>query len=493
MNFIVLPGWPIPTAAFPTIGVGGALLVAFGVVLLIVVVLMLFRRSRLKKVVAKRTSRSQESMQKRVTEARTQLLYADEAVRTAKDEVTFASAQFGVSSVDEMKAQVEAAEAGLARGYQLLAQMDAAETLGQQAQIAKEINQIINQVMPPLAASLSALQQQRNAEADLDSRARELRERIADMQGQLAAAQGELKALKAAYPAQAIESLLDNPAQTRTLLDSAEQALAQMEELLPTDRSGALQKAELCAHQISLAKLQIDAIMNGRKTIQNASKMLASAIGSITADLNDVARLVADQSVFAPLVDEAKAAIGVAQNAARGESDPLAALERLHAAEEALDAALAPLRSAEETQKRAADQARERLNQVELLVARADEAVQQKRSALSLDARSEVSQANAQLEAARGAVDSNPDYAMQCCAQAERLARSALQKAQSAPIQNDNFDMEDVLLWTTVIGSTIGMASRRAGRFRGGPGPRWGGGFGSGHGGGHRGPRMPGF
>lgn len=441
------------------------LLVTF---LAIVVILILFRRSKLRRISERRNESSKVSLEKKVQEARTQLLYADETVRTAKDEVVFATAEFGINSVDQLKMNLDNAERGLAYGYQLLAQINEATSLGDQAKLAEQLQQVIKQVIPPLAASLEKLQEQRNAEASLESRVADLQERIADMERQISASEGELVALQTAYPPQAVASLLDNPEQARKLLDSARSALERMQLALTQDRTSALQKAELCQRQIALAKLQVDAIMNARQTIENASQMLAGAIGSITQDLNDVTRLVQDQSAFQPLVEEARAAISEAQQAARGQGDAVAALERIHNAEETLDAALAPLRSAEDARNRVTSQARERINQVEILVNQADAEIQRRRSNLSLEARSNITQARSQLNGARQIINTDPQQALRMAAEAERFARQAIQKAQSVSSFGDgeDFDMEDVMLWTTVIGSALGgaLGQRHRGR-----------------------------
>lgn len=446
--------------------VGSLVAVVTVVVVLIAVIWILFKNSKWQKFSRQRRETTQAALEKKVKDARTQLLYADETVRTAKDEISFASIEFGVTSLDQLKSAITTAEQGLASSYQLLARIDAAASLNEQAQLAEGIARELNRVLPPLSTALEQLQAQRNAQASVESRAVDLGERITDTERKVSSAESELRALQAAYSKQAIASLLDNPAQARQLLRDAKTTLEEMRQVLRTDKSLAVQKAELCQHQVVLAQLQIDAITNARQTIQNAGQMLTGAIGSITQDLSDVSRLAADQKVFQPLVDEAHAAIEQAQQAVRGEGDALVALERIHNAEEALDAALEPLRSAEEARNRTIVQTRERINQVEILVNQADSEIQRRRSNLSLEARSDIAQARSGLEKAKQVLESDPQQALQSVANAERLARLAIQKAQTSQSYSWDFDMSNPWTWATmgtaleVIDGALDMVSQ---------------------------------
>lgn len=434
-------------------------------------------------------ARTREQQQQRVTLAGSRLLQADEIVRTATDEVQFAKAQFGELRTDEYARQLEASRRGVSAAFELQRQMEGAQSLEEKARIAERLLHELDRAMTPLADQQRRFHALRDQEATADQQVADVRTRIDEVREQIPTAQAQLDALASAYPNRAVHSLLDNTDQAASLLDSAAKAATDAQAALGSDRARALEHVAIARRAIDMALRQLQAITQARDNLAHAKESLNAGIASITADLNDVTRLHADAQAFAPLVADAHAAIDLARAARGGGGDPLAALEKLRDAEAALDAALAPLRSADQRRSRDAQRTAQRLSAAEALVAEARSLVQSKRGVVDLRTRADLDGAERALRDARAREQSDPAAALAQAERAEGAARAVIQRVGATLDQTRAVprgpSWGDMLLWSVLLGS---MGGGR-GHDGGGWGSGWGGGFGGFGGGGGLGGR----
>lgn len=449
----------------------GLLLVLVG--LIAVVVLVRKASGRGQKIVAGATARDAERARQLVDEANRQLLSADEQVRSADDELAFAQAQFGALRTQEYGASLQAARAAVSQCFALQQQMNTAASDAHRASLATRIMDALGTAMNDLTEKQRAFASMRDERADLPRQIREAREQMAEFEGRLADTKAELASVSALYPGQMVASLLDNPDQARALLDSARGALDSAEEAAASSPDAAANALDTARRAMAMASHQMDAVFAAKTDLSAIEDTLTRAIASITSDLSDVTRLGADQAAFAPLVADARKAVDDAQRARSGTGDPLGALEALRTAEATLDAALEPLRSAEEALERKNGAASDRIAEAEALVEQADRHVQGRRGAVDLDTRSQLSQAHSALSKARAAAE--PTEAASHAATAAALARQVLAApvTPSAPAfgagtpptfntgtpqsrGNGSFTgstLGDFLLWSTIFGS----------------------------------------
>ena len=449
----------------------GLLLVLVG--LIAVVVLVRKASGRGQKIVAGATARDAERARQLVDEANRQLLSADEQVRSADDELAFAQAQFGALRTQEYGASLQAARAAVSQCFALQQQMNTAASDAHRASLATRIMDALGTAMNDLTEKQRAFASMRDERADLPRQIREAREQLAEFEGRLADTKAELASVSALYPGQMVASLLDNPDQARALLDSAQGALDSAEEAAASSPDAAANALDTARRAMAMASHQMDAVFAAKTDLSAIEDTLTRAIASITSDLSDVTRLGADQAAFAPLVADARKAVDDAQRARSGTGDPLGALEALRTAEATLDAALEPLRSAEEALERKNGAASDRIAEAEALVEQADRHVQGRRGAVDLDTRSQLSQAHSALSKARAAAE--PTEAASHAATAAALARQVLAApvTPSAPAfgagtpptfntgtpqsrGNGSFTgstLGDFLLWSTIFGS----------------------------------------
>lgn len=441
--------------------------------LIAVVVLVRKASGRGQKIVAGATARDVERARQLVDEANRQLLSADEQVRSADDELAFAQAQFGALRTQEYGASLQAARAAVSQCFALQQQMNTAASDAHRASLATRIMDALGTAMNDLTEKQRAFASMRDERADLPRQIREAREQLAEFEGRLADTKAELASVSALYPGQMVASLLDNPDQARALLDSAQGALDSAEEAAASSPDAAANALDTARRAMAMASHQMDAVFAAKTDLSAIEDTLTRAIASITSDLSDVTRLGADQAAFAPLVADARKAVDDAQRARSGTGDPLGALEALRTAEATLDAALEPLRSAEEALERKNGAASDRIAEAEALVEQADRHVQGRRGAVDLDTRSQLSQAHSALSKARAAAE--PTEAASHAATAAALARQVLAApvTPSAPAfgagtpptfntgtpqsrGNGSFTgstLGDFLLWSTIFGS----------------------------------------
>lgn len=463
-------------------------------------------KRRLTRSTREAQERDAQSAEARVARANSLLLQADETVRSARDELEYARAQFGASRTDAYAAALDRAGAAVARGFTLQEAMNSSTTPSERAGLADQIGGSLDAVMPDLLARQQEFAALRDREAGVEAQIQDVRTRIEENASRMDTVDAELSALAALYPPQTIASLQDNPGQARALLDSARDAVERAASLAPHDASSALVALDTARRAVAMAGHQIDGVLTAKDDLARVDALLVDAIASITADLADVTRLGADPAAFAPLVEDANRAVDAARSARSGDGDPLAALEGLRMAELALDASLESLRSAEAALEKKRGAATNALADARAQVLRAESFVQSRRGMIGLDARSLLSRAQSELAQADALIASDPDRALALAASARSAATTVL-SAPASPGDEDRrlfgagapdrgsmtgSTLGDALLWSVLLGGgrSHDRSDHRGAGFGGsfgGFGGFGGGGFGGGGFGGGRG------
>lgn len=450
-------------------------------------------------------ARDAQSAQTRVARANSLLLHADETVRSARDELEYARAQFGASRTDSYAAALDRAAAAVAQGFALQEAMNSSTIPNERAGLADRIGASLDAVMPDLVARQQEFAALRDREAGVETQIQDVRTRIEENASRMDTVDAELSALAALYPAQTIASLQDNPGQARALLDSARDAVERAASLAAHDASSALVSLDTARRAVAMAGHQIDGVLTAKDDLARVDALLVDAIASITADLADVTRLGADPAAFAPLVQDANRAVDAARSARSGDGDPLAALEGLRMAELALDASLESLRSTEAALEKKRGAATNALADARAQVLRAESFVQSRRGMIGLNARSLLSRAQSELAQADALIASDPDRALALAASARSAATTVL-SAPASPGDEDGHlfgagapgrgsmtgsTLGDALLWSVLLGGgrSHDRSDHRDAGFGGGFGGFGDGGFGGFGGGGFGGGR----
>ena len=376
-----------------------------------------------------------EDLRTRAGEA---LVKADDAVRAADEELSYAQAQFGLSATDAFTQALNAARDHLARSFELrrLLDDDIPETEPQQRQMYTEILQRCTDAVTAITAQEEEFNKRRGLEANLPTTIVETAQRAQETEQAIAMANTLLVTLHATYPDSALTSVSEAPERAGRLLSAGRTALDQARASLEAGQhSTAVEQVRIAQGTIAQAGELAAQVTSTRERLSSAVSDLQAAIASISSDLTDAERL-SDQvpeASLAPLVADAEAAIteGRAACGADATGDPLAALDHLTRAEAAIDDALAPARAEEENDSRARASLEARLTRLGSQVDSVTSYITTHRGAVGPSARTALSEAARHASAAFALRDSDPSAALTEVAAGEPLAAQAQTQAQA--------------------------------------------------------------
>ncbi len=371
------------------------------------------------------------------------LVTADDAVRAADEELSYAQAQFGLAATDSFTQALATAREHVARSFELrkLLDDDIPETEAQQRQMNSEILGRCQDAVRVIQEQEAAFSERRGLEANLPASISETGQRADETERAITAAQTLLVTLHASYPSSALTSVSEAPTQAQRLLAAGRTALDQARDSLASgEQSTAVEQVRIAQGSIAQAGALAAQVSTARERLATATTDLGAAIASISSDLVDARRL-ADQvpsAVLAPLVADAEAAVaegrGVSASNGNG-GDPLAALEHLARAEGALDAALASARAKEENDARARSQLSFRLSHLTSQVEAVTSYVTTHRGVVGASARTALSEASRHAAAAARLQVTDAAAALAEVAAAEPLVAQA-QALAEADVRN---------------------------------------------------------
>ena len=372
------------------------------------------------------------------TQAGSALVQADDTVRAAAEELSYAQAQFGLSATDAFTAALDSARKHLSRCFELrkILDDDIPETEPQQRQMYTEILQHCSEAVGEIRAQEEAFNKRRGIEANLPTSIAETAQRADETEQAIVMAETILVTLSAAYPASSLTSVAQAPEQARRLLAAGRTALDQARASVEASQEAtAVEQVRIAQGSIAQAGQLAAQVTGARERLQSAAKDLEAAIASISSDLVDAKRLegAVPAATLAPLVADAEAAVAEGRQAsgANPSGDPLAALDHLARAEAAIDAALAPAREREENVSRARASLGSRLARLNSQVESVTSYITTYRGAVGPSARTALSEAARHATAATTVQTTDPVAALAEVAAAEPLVAQAQALAEA--------------------------------------------------------------
>ena len=372
------------------------------------------------------------------TQAGSALVQADDTVRAAAEELSYAQAQFGLSATDAFTAALDSARKHLSRCFELrkILDDDIPETEPQQRQMYTEILQHCSEAVGEIRAQEEAFNKRRGIEANLPTSIAETAQRADETEQAIVMAETILVTLSAAYPASSLTSVAQAPEQARRLLAAGRTALDQARASVEASQDAtAVEQVRIAQGSIAQAGQLAAQVTGARERLQSAAKDLEAAIASISSDLVDAKRLEGSvpAATLAPLVADAQAAVeqGRQASGANPTGDPLAALDHLARAEAAIDAALAPAREREENDSRARASLGSRLARLNSQVESVTSYITTYRGAVGPSARTALSEAARHATAATSVQTTDPVAALAEVAAAEPLIAQAQALAEA--------------------------------------------------------------
>jgi chromosome segregation ATPase len=395
---------------------GGTVVVAFAALTVIGVVLL-----------ARRARRTANAPLPGRTDAGVALVRADDAVRAAADDLAFAVAQFGEDRTRDFARALEVARADLDKAFALQNRLDDAEPEGENRRKgwAKSIRALADRARETVQAEAARFADLRRSEASAPETLKLIRAQLSAVEARTPAAEDVLAQLRTSYVESAVAPVADNLAAATEALAAARAAADDADAAIAASRVTAVSDAlETAQRRGREAATLIDAIEHRRDELAAAVAEIATLAAhqqhaleqarALRDDPPDPDSSAAVNSAIAALESEL-AAIGGSRR------DPVAELDRLVDADDALDVAV----SAARNQQRRLDGARGALTGA-LVSARAQiSAVEDVIGSRGGGAGSRTKLAEAKRELLLAENESDPVAALDAARRAQNRARDA--------------------------------------------------------------------
>ncbi|MFD6446210.1 TPM domain-containing protein [Promicromonospora sp. NPDC060204] len=266
--------------------------------------------------------------------------------------------------------------------------------------------------------------QQRAPELLADVVARE-----AEVSRRVATARGLLTHLSRRYPTGPLATVVGNPEQAELLIANAKEAVAAGNSALAAGQKVvAVAHARGAQNALGQAVMLLDAVDATALHLREAVGRLDKSIASLTQDVVSAKAIEGDLRVT--LARAAAQASLKNVEVTREGGDPLAGLQRIAAAEAALDAALASTRDHTEVKARASALLRDTLRRVDAQLRQTGDFIATRRGAVGAAARTRLAEAVRLADVARALHPTDPTAALNEAQEASALVREAARLAR---------------------------------------------------------------
>lgn len=362
-------------------------------------------------------------------EAGITLVRTDDLVRTAEDEVDFASAQFGDAAASDLAHTVAYARDRLREAFRLHQQLADAVTDSddQRRRWARQIIHLCIEVQSDIGTHTSSLEDRRALERAAPDRLDELRRGITSTEAGLPDAETTLARLRDQYAPATIAAVTDAPARARDALRGAGTAVDRAADKVSA-REAAADALDEASEQLLIARHALDGVTRTASALDDATSELASSVDRGRASLEE-ARRRRDESDVPEAAAEISAAIDIVTTAIASATDrsqlpdPLARLDAIREAESRLDAALSSARSRQQRLDSARKALRGALFSARSHLDAASAFIGDNRGRVGPDARTRLAEAERQLALAMAADD--PVEALDIARRVSRIAQDA--------------------------------------------------------------------
>ena len=358
------------------------------------------------------------------------LVGSDDALRTSEQELAFAEAEFGLQDTLEFTAALAESRSLVTQAFALRQRLDddVPESAQERRTIAEEIIALCTRADQILDAKIEAFRTLR----DLHQRAPEmliaLGTRVTEVAARLPAARVTLEGLAARYPASAIDTVDDHPAEIERLLAQAQQDVARGQDVVATDRPTAVAHARSAEAALGHATSLLDAIEGADAALRAAPAIIAERVAAIDLLLADAVPLAADDAAVSLAADRARSA---SESARASSPDPLATVAALQDAESELAATLAPVLAEAARAEQARAALASTIARVDERIRAAGQYVDVHAGSVGAEARTRLSEAGRHHAAALQAQASDPVAALAQAQEADRLAAAAASLARA--------------------------------------------------------------
>lgn len=465
------------------------------VVGLVVVVLVI--RTRNKRRTAAATEAQEASLADLERTAGGALVTIDDELRTAEQEVGFASAQFGPDAAKPFADAVQAAQREVRKAFTIRQQLDdeIPDTPQQRAEWANQIIVICERAHAAIEEQTEAFDQLRSLEDGVEDAAASLAQAVAAAPASVGSAAAALDRVRARYTGRTLATVANNVDQAHQVLAFAtERSNAATASIAAGDKGEAVVAVRDAQHALAQVQQLTDGALAAEQSFDEATARAAAMRIDIQGDVAAARSLRSGGPDLAAAVTRAEAVLRQGLDP----KDPVAAVDALTRANTEIDQAIAAARGAEEQRQRATQALDAALRDARNRISQARDYVSLHRGGIGPTARTRLSEAHRAYDDAVELAPSNPGQALNAARAAEQYAAAAMDAA------NDDLGgwgggqggggggaQLGGLVTGLVLGGLLGGrggsyggGSFGGGGFGGGGGFSGGGGFGGGGGGG---------
>jgi uncharacterized membrane protein YgcG len=465
------------------------------VVGLVVVVLVI--RTRNKRRTAAATEAQEASLADLERTAGGALVTIDDELRTAEQEVGFASAQFGPDAAKPFADAVQAAQREVRKAFTIRQQLDdeIPDTPQQRAEWANQIIVICERAHVAIEEQTEAFDQLRSLEDGIEDAAASLAQAVAAAPASVGAAAAALDRVRARYTGRTLATVANNVDQAHQVLAFAtERSNAATASIAAGDKGEAVVAVRDAQHALAQVQQLTDGALAAEQSFDEATARAEAMRIDIQGDVAAARSLRSGGPDLAAAVTRAETVLRQGLDP----KDPVAAVDALTRANTEIDQAIAAARGAEEQRQRATQALDAALRDARNRISQARDYVSLHRGGIGPTARTRLSEAQRAYDDAVELAPSNPGQALNAARAAEQYAAAAMDAA------NDDLGgwgggqggggggaQLGGLVTGLVLGGLLGGrggsyggGSFGGGGFGGGGGFSGGGGFGGGGGGG---------
>lgn len=381
------------------------------------------------------SGKAQVPLEELERQAAAALVRTDDAISTSTQELGFAKAEFGDAATGEFEQAIAAARASLQQAFALQQKMDdeTPDSPEQRRAWYEEILERSRAAEAALAEKAGAFEALRDLAANAPEALARVQQRRAEVGARAAESDARLTQLRAAYRAEALSAVADNPDQARDRLTFADARLAEAQrEIAAGDGAPAAVGIRAAEQAVAQAAQLQDAITKLAADLEAAERDGAALVTELEADLAAAAATPDPDARLAPVIAATRQNLDAAREDLTGtHRDPLAALTLLERANTAIDGALGQVREAQQRADRARSVLSQTLLQARAQISAAEDFITARRGAVGATARTRLAEAGATLVQATQAQDGDPERALALAQRAASLAEEATRRAQS--------------------------------------------------------------
>ncbi|MBT1666293.1 TPM domain-containing protein [Curtobacterium flaccumfaciens] len=398
------------------------------VVVVGLVVAVLVIRTRNKRRTAAATEAQEASLADLERTAGGALVTIDDELRTAEQEVGFASAQFGPDAAKPFADAVQAAQREVRKAFTIRQQLDdeIPDTPQQRAEWANQIIVICERAHAAIEEQTEAFDQLRSLEDGVEDAAASLAQAVAAAPASVGAAAAALDRVRARYTGRTLATVANNVDQAHQVLAFAtERSNAATASIAAGDKGEAVVAVRDAQHALAQVQQLTDGALAAEQSFDEATARAEAMRIDIQGDVAAARSLRSGGPDLAAAVTRAETVLRQGLDP----KDPVAAVDALTRANTEIDQAIAAARGAEEQRQRATQALDAALRDARNRISQARDYVSLHRGGIGPTARTRLSEAQRAYDDAVELAPSNPGQALNAARAAEQYAAAAMDAA----------------------------------------------------------------